>query len=178
MSWDIFVYGEYRNHNTPEWFPISTEPLHDSFKYRMLRDINDLDIADPKTIHKSLYHPLMLDSLYNRTIHSICLKDFNFEIDEVINKFKHTMILVYKALGVSLNDLDDIDNVESLYCDLCDNTEAVSLLTHPVSKELMELFLQDIKVYNKAIYLRGFCDTVANMTPNYNDEIRLLFITT
>jgi hypothetical protein len=91
-------------------------------------------------------------------------------IENVLTKFKS----LYLALGVSPSVICD---EYSEYEDSVNDDSWIKHMTFPVNKELLYEAAVSLSTYNKASEVIGICNTLDNLKNNYNDEIRLTFIT-
>lgn len=181
MSWNIFIYAEYKKTDDAEWKPLTEHSVFDNFKhfsddfYESLPCMNASNAAHPyvKSLSSDIYSG-------GFSVKYCKLSEFRSHYYSEIDKFNEKLKSVYSALGVSNLCIDDEDYWYEDECDIDEDENKdnsfpwIKYMTFPVNKKLLTELAYSFHVYNKANKMIGFCDTIDSMV-NYDDEVRLIF---
>ena len=199
MSWNIFIYAEFKSKNDLDWKPLVQHCVCDNFKYYdddfydSLYSMNaeDTSIESLKKIDENVGGNDKFSVRY-------CdINLFRNHYNNIINNFNSELKTVYTALGINSICLDE----EAYWCldeeEDCDedydneddseekiektknnnnlNNPWIKYMTFPVNKKLLVNLSYSFKSYTKAVEMINLCDTLSCMSEHYDDEIRLIF---
>lgn len=182
MSWNIFVYAEVKRKGSAEWRPLTNSAVCDDFKYYKDDFYDEL----PRMKAADAVHPMVKelgnDKCWDADFYvSYCdLKDLRKHYVVEANTFNTKLKSVYAALGVDIICIDDEDywcndEVAESESEYDKSNPWVKYMTLPVNKKMLTDLAASFHTYNKAMQILGFCDTIASMCENYDDDVRLLF---
>lgn len=170
MSWNIYLFAEISSDNMKTWKPLTDKCVCDNFKYYdndFYDSLRYMKVSDSS--HLSVNSFTDTDKVKFCTLTEL-RNHYDKIIENVITKFKS----LYLALGVSPYVIDD----EYSECEDRENDDSwIKRMTFPVNKELIYEAAVSLSIYNKASEVIGICNTLDNLKNDYNDEIRLTFIT-
>ena len=171
MSWDIYIYAEYKHSGSEAWKPLCEHPILDCYKLYndgfidYLKSMKGIDscIDEIKSNHA--------DSMLK-----FCkIDEFVNHYRSIINQINIKLRSAYLALDLGVTiDYDDI-YVEQDFTD-CNESNDVNRMTNPVSKRLMTDLANSFNDLSKAHEMIGLSNVLSSMT-QYNDIIRLIFVT-
>lgn len=180
MSWDIYMYAEVKSKKDSDWRPLIIPAISDEFKH-----LNDGFVDDlPWIFSKEVSHPSVKslnDSLYGYDsdgfkVQYCSLSDLRKHYFNVVKEFNTLLSSVYMALGIRVNADED----DYVFEDDCEDNHRQSIfdkMTFPVNKELFRDLFTSMCRCSKAHQVLGLCDSISGMCDNYDDEVRLLFVT-
>lgn len=179
MSWNIFVYAEVKEKDKSKWKPLVIPAVCDDFKYFKDDFIDELPCMSAKdSCHPSVQN--LSTGLYEGDfkVQYCNIKELRKHYYELIEKFNTIFKATYLALGLKVNFDDDWYDIEDSSDEYNNPTQCIwDKVTFPVNREMFKDLIAALHQCKKAYQVLGMCDTIESMTGNYNDEVRLIFVT-
>lgn len=180
MSWNIYIYAEHRKDSNSEWEPVTNKCLFDNYKHYRDDLYDSMNRMAAKSSSIKPIIELSSNSFNDDLAVNYCeLSQFVDHYSQIVDKFMIELRSVYLALGLNLM-YDDYDCYSENPTDYEDSNTQKSIfdeMTYPVNKNMFHNLSALIYKLNDANQMIGLSKTIYSLLDNWDDQVRLVFVT-